>query len=71
MLIVRVYLRTRPAQVFEVLGSAIGLHTVCVVGGVDSVAQAVALMKVINPLLYDTYNGNSATLFVLTNFVLL
>ncbi len=29
------------------LGSAIGLHTVCVVGGVDSVSQAVALMKVI------------------------
>eukprot|EP01084_Bolivina_argentea_P262761 444497_1 len=32
-------------EVFEVLGSAIGLHTVCVVGGVDSVSQAVALMK--------------------------
>jgi ATP-dependent RNA helicase DDX47/RRP3 len=32
-------------EVFEALGSCIGLQTACIVGGVDMIAQAVALAK--------------------------
>lgn len=32
-------------EVFEALGAAIALHTVCIVGGIDMITQAIALAK--------------------------
>lgn len=32
-------------EVFDALGSSISLHTVCVVGGIDMITQAIALAK--------------------------
>jgi len=32
-------------EVFEALGSRIGLHTACIVGGIDMISQAIALAK--------------------------